>query len=77
MTSDDSAVFVRLLGEGTVVYRPSPATRIAEDVYRLERPKDYDPDDETWEFPPGSTVRCERRMLDGSPAMVAVTLDSR
>jgi hypothetical protein len=76
MTADDSAVLVRLLGEGTVVYRPSPATRIADKVYRLGPSEGYDPEDEHWEFPPGSTVRCEARMFDGSLVMVAIALES-
>jgi hypothetical protein len=76
MTGNDSTVLVRLLGEGTVVYRPCPATRIADKVYRLGTSEGYDPEDEHWEFPPGSTVRCEATTLDGSMVMVAVAGES-
>jgi hypothetical protein len=74
MTNEPTTVFVRLVDEGTQVYRPSPATHISGPVFRLGMPDGYDPDDEQWEFPPGSTVRCEKRTLDGSEVMVAVAL---
>lgn len=53
--NNDCTVYVKLLGEGTEVYRPVPAV-LSDGVYHLNAPQDYDPDDEFWEFPPGSKV---------------------
>ncbi len=59
-------VYVALLDEGVNVWRPALALPVDETTYVLLRPDDYDPDDETWEFPPGSIVACEtRRVRDG------------
>lgn len=65
-------VFVRLLGEGTPVFRPVLAHHITGSVYQLEKPEDYDDGDEQWEFSPESSVTCESRMLQGQPALIAV-----
>jgi hypothetical protein len=39
----------------------------------LLTPDDYDPEDENWEFKPGSVVRVERRKLEGREAYVAIS----
>jgi hypothetical protein len=67
-------VYVRLLGEGVDVWRPTPARYIDGVHYVLLAPDDYDSISETWEFPPGSRVRVEMRELDSGPVMVAVSL---
>jgi len=67
-------VYVKLLGEGTVVFRPAQAERVGNDVVKLLPFPDYDSSDEEWEFPPGSTVKCEKRMLSEGEALVAVAL---
>jgi hypothetical protein len=50
-------IYVRLLEEGTDCSRPTQAKRIGNDLFKLLPTHDYDPDDEHWEFPPGSVVR--------------------
>jgi len=65
-------VYVRLLGEGTVVFRPAWARPITPSVVELLVPEDYDPEDEEWEFQPGATVHVERRELGGEQVLVAV-----
>lgn len=65
-------VYVRLLGEGTTVYRPVSATQISDGVVRLLAPENYDPEDEEWEFKPGDLVRIEIRQLDDHEVLVAV-----
>lgn len=70
--TDTTLVYVRLLGEGTVVYRPTSAAPIGPDTVRLLTPDGYDPMDEDWEFKPGSVVRVERRTLEGEEVYVAV-----
>ena len=66
-------VYVQLLGEGTVVFRPAPAESVDVDVVRLLMPDDYDPEDEDWEFKPGATVRVEARSLSHGQRLVAVS----
>jgi hypothetical protein len=56
-----TTVYVRLLDEGTDVWRPVLATPLG-DMYRLEGPK---PDDERWQFEPGALVRCTERRFEG------------
>lgn len=67
-------VYVRLLNEGVEVFRPVPAKIVAPGVYVLEQPTSYDPEDECWEFKPGSRVVVEDRMLEGEMALVAARL---
>jgi hypothetical protein len=67
-------VFVALIDEGVDVWRPVPATPLGGARYRLGRPRDFDPQTETWEFPPGAVVECETRTLSGGPALVAIRL---
>jgi hypothetical protein len=65
-------VYVRLLGEGVDVYRPTSAVPAGTDSATLLPTPDFDPSDEEWEFPPGTLVRTARRVLDGSEVLVAV-----
>jgi hypothetical protein len=70
-----SVVHVRLLDEGTDVWRPVEAERLGETTYRLA----YDPVpvDERWTFQPGDIVVVERRgdQTDGSLIAVAKATD--
>lgn len=67
-------VFVKLLNEGTDVWRPVPGIPLGEDVYQLVQPVWYSPEDEEWEFLPGSNVVCEIRRLSEGPVLVATRL---
>jgi hypothetical protein len=60
---DRTTVYVRLLNEGTDVWRPVAATRIGSG-YLLNGPQ---PDDEEWEFKPGESVICDLRRFEGKP----------
>ena len=72
-TRDKVTIFVALMDEGTEVWRPVTAERIFDDRYLLVGICDTDV--ETWQFPPGSMVRCERRRFAGGEwALVAVEL---
>jgi hypothetical protein len=68
-------IYVKLLNEGTEVYRPVLAKRISESVYLIPDTAAYDADDETWEYPPGSHVQVTRRLLSGELKLVAISLD--
>ena len=70
MTSEE--VYVPLLDEGLNVWRPAPAARLADGTYVLLHPDDYDPQDEAWEFPPGTIVECERRHTSDGEILAAV-----
>ena len=65
-------IYIPLLDEGVDVWRPAPAWKIDRDTYIVLRPNDYDPEDEHWEFPPGSTVICERRQNANGAFLAAV-----
>lgn len=53
-------VYVPLLEEGTPTIRPTQAVSLGGDLYRILPTKDYDPENEVWEFLPGSVVRCDK-----------------
>ena len=65
-------IYVQLLGEGTVVYRPVPAMKIKENLYKIQGKEIYDPDDEEWEFLPESVVVVQRQELEGGQVFVAI-----
>ncbi len=67
-----NTVYVRLLGEGVQVYRPVPASKVASDVYILGGADIYDPEDEEWEFLPGTRVVTQERVFDGEAVLVAI-----
>lgn len=67
-------VYVRLLDEGTDVFRPTLADRTSEGLYKLRPTEDYDPEDEHWEFLPGQIVRCALIKLHGGERLVAFEL---
>lgn len=64
-------VYVRLLNEGTVAFRPVPAVPVSAGVYLLGGDDWVHPEDEEWEFPPGARVRVGNRLLDGASVLVA------
>jgi hypothetical protein len=65
-------VYVKLLGEGTLVFRPVPAELVGGTTAKLLPVDDYASSGEEWEFPPESTVTCENRVLEGKEVWVAV-----
>ncbi|SEW26983.1 hypothetical protein SAMN05428988_3814 [Chitinophaga sp. YR573] len=65
-------IYVRLLNEGTTVYRPVPALQIEDNIYQLEGSELYDPEDETWEFIPGAHVMVQEQLLQNKSVLVAV-----
>jgi hypothetical protein len=51
-------VYVPLLEEGTPTMRGTQAIIMGDGLYKLMPTPHYDPEDEIWEFLPGSVVRC-------------------
>jgi hypothetical protein len=64
-------IYVRLLDEGVKTYRPVSALEVSRTVYEIEGFDIYNPEDESWEFPPGSLVMVEQQSLSGSVVLVA------
>lgn len=52
-------IYVRLLNEGTEVFRPTQASELGDGLYKLHASSDYDTEDEEWELLPGELVRVE------------------
>ena len=66
-------IYVRLLNEGTDVWRPVAATALSDGTFVLAEITTM-PAGETWEFRPGSRVVVEAKSFDGKTEMVAVRL---
>lgn len=64
-----TTIYVKLLNEGTDVWRPVDAVEVSHGLFRLARMTD---ESEVLEFPPGSIVRVENRGLSSGLEMVAV-----
>lgn len=64
-------IYVRLLGEGTIVWRPTKGARLFGNVYEVLPTDQYDEHDEQWEFPPGSIVECEIELRGGNEVLIA------
>ena len=65
-------IYVRLLNEGTEVFRPADAQEAEDGLFKLLSPPDYDSIDEEWEFQPGVMVRVERRKDRSGDFLIAV-----
>jgi hypothetical protein len=74
MTKENPVVeiYVRLLDEGTDVSRPTKGIVLGNGLFKLLPTDNYDPDDEHWEFLPGSTVRA-KEVLDGDRIYLIAT----
>lgn len=60
-------IYVRLLDEGTDCTRPTQGVVLEDGLVQLLPTDNYNPDDEHWEFLPGSIVRAkEVRNADAS-----------
>jgi hypothetical protein len=65
-SSVNTTVYVYLLNEGVDCWRPVPAVKVNDSIYILQGFDIYDPDDEEWEFPPGTRVLVEEKeFFDG------------
>jgi hypothetical protein len=65
-----SIVYVRLLEEGTDVYRPVPAEQISPEVFVLSSQEV--PGDEVWEYPPGTRVKVAMKTLSEGRVPVVI-----
>jgi hypothetical protein len=65
---------VRLLDDGTACARPTEGEQLADGIFRMLPTPDYDPENEHWEFPPGTIVRIEKRESANGRYLLAVAL---
>jgi|LFRM01.1.fsa_nt_gb hypothetical protein len=72
-----NTIFISLHDEGTTVLRPTQGQRLRNGLYEVLPTSDYEPDDEHWEFPPGSVVRCVTVEHEGEKILVAKELASQ
>jgi hypothetical protein len=72
----ENIIYIQLLEEGTKVYRPVPAIEVSNNIYEVQGFEIYDPEDEVWEFPPGTYVLVEEQNLDGENVLVAIEKQS-
>ncbi len=70
--TDIVKIYVQLLEEGTPTIRGTNAISLGNGMYKILPTPDYDPEDEIWEFLPGTTVRCEGRKNLGEDILFAV-----
>ena len=63
-----------LLDEGVPVVRPIRGCPLGNGRFLVLETSDYDPETETWKFPPGSVVSCVLESHDGGEVFVARTL---
>lgn len=65
-------IYVRLLAEGTDVWRPVQAECVSENIYRISS-ANANSEDETWEFNTGELVICVEKVFDETQrSLVAV-----
>ncbi len=69
----ETTIFIKLLNEGTSVYRPVPARKLSDDVYLIMGENIFDPEDETWEFGPGTRVIVKKEQLSDDFVLIAVS----
>jgi hypothetical protein len=70
-------IYIRLLGEGTEVARPTKAEEIEDGIFQALPTPDYDSEEEHWEFTPGAVVGSEKRAGGDGEFLVAVALMGR
>lgn len=72
-SSETVLIYIQLLGEGSPAARGTQAVPMGDGRYRVLPTPDYDPEDEIWEFPPGSIVRCEKTLsARGTEILLAI-----
>ena len=67
---DGEIIYIRLLNEGTDVWRPVDSLPVGDGLYRIA-PASWPLTDEIWEFQPGSVVQCAEKQLSTGTHLVA------
>lgn len=74
MVSNTDTIYIELKDEGTEVYRPTQGRARGEGIYEVLPTPDYDSNDESWAFLPGSIVKCQEVEKNGQLILVAKSL---
>lgn len=70
----EEIIYVQLLDEGSIAFRPVPAMKVNENTYLLGGNEFYDTEDEVWEFLPGMKVLVEDYISsEGTSVLIAKT----
>ncbi len=64
-------IYVALLKEGTTVFRPTKGKLLGPNKVEILPTVNYDPEDEEWEFTPGSIVECISEKREGREVLIA------
>lgn len=67
-------IYVRLLHEGTDVWRPTQGRRVGPMTFEVLAAPSHAPEDDELEFGPGSVVRCGWKPRSVGPALIATEL---
>jgi hypothetical protein len=62
-------IYVYIRKEGTDVWRPVEAVESEDGTFLITSPP---VEDQEWQFPSGSRVKCEQRKFESGSALVAV-----
>jgi len=65
-------IYIQLLNEGSVAYRPVSSHEIGKNIFRVDGSEIYNPEDEEWEFPPGTYVIVEEQIRGGEKVLIAI-----
>lgn len=65
-------LLIKLLNEGTIVYKPVMSTLIKSNIYQIDKENEYDSEDEKWEFLPGEIVFVEEKIIDNKKLIIAI-----
>ncbi len=71
-TADDCTIYVQLLNEGTIGYRPTQARLVKRGVDEVLPTPNYNAVEEDWEFPPGSLVECVAETRNNTEILIAI-----
>lgn len=72
--TNTATIYIALINEGVPVFRPTQGVQRGDGLYEVLATTDYDPEDETWMFPPGAVVKCELERHENEDWLVAKEL---
>ena len=68
----EKIIYVQLLNEGTVVFRPVSSVEIAPKIFKVGGNDIHNSQNEKWEFLPDTIVEVEEKKLEERNVLVAV-----
>lgn len=70
----NQTIYIPLMDEGTDVARPTQGEPRGNNIFMVLPTVDYDPEDEVWQFLPGSIVVCEEKIGSAGHILIAKRL---